>query len=134
MNMTRFLSPTAVATLVAAVLVGCSSDDAAICSSTDDLQASVQNLKDVRVGENGLSTISSDLTAIKGDLAQVKADAKTQYGSQLDKVDAAATALNTSVQAAKSDPSLSTLEVVTTGVKGLVADVDALASSISSTC
>ena len=44
--------------LAAAGLSACTSDKPAVCSSVDELQTSVDNLKDIQLGENGLSAAS----------------------------------------------------------------------------
>jgi hypothetical protein len=135
MRTTRLLASVAAMFLLAGGLAGCGSNDKpAICSSVDTLKESVQNLKDVQIGAGTLATVQSDVSTIKKDLTQVKADAKSQYGAQVNKVQASASTLSTSVQAAKAGPSITTFAAIGTSASTLAADVKTLADDVSSTC
>src|SRR5438046_8974462 len=68
-------------------LVSCGgSDKPAVCSSVDNLKTSVDNLKNVNLRANGLTELSNDLAQVKTDFRQVKKDAKSQYSSQVQKI------------------------------------------------
>ena len=132
--MKPFLAPTVVTLMLGASLVGCGSDQPAVCGAVDTLQTSVDNLKDVNVTSNGLSALESQLTTIKGDVADVKADAKTEFSGQITAVDTTYAALKSSADAAKSDPSLTTLAAVGAAVTAFAADVKTLVDDVKSTC
>lgn len=123
-----------VATLLLATgLAGCS-DQPAVCDSVDELRASVDNLKDINLSENGLGEISDSLSAIEDDVRQVASDAKGEFSDQVDQVDADFTELGSSVDAARQDTSASTLGAVGAAVSTLGDDVEALVDDVSSTC
>ena len=69
-----------IATLAALTgLVGCSTDQPDLCLSVNALESSVDNLKKVQLGENGLADVQTYLTQIRDDIEDVTAAAKEQY-------------------------------------------------------
>lgn len=131
--MTRTVALAVATLLLGAGLSGCS-DQPAVCDSVDALQASVDNLKDINLSENGVGEISDSLSTIEDDLRQVKTDAKAEWSAQVDAIEADATELTSTVETAQQGPSASTLGAVGTAVSTLVDDVTALAEDVSSTC
>ncbi len=129
------LVPTLLAMVIAASgLAACGGDKPAVCDDVDALQASVGNLKDVQVSENGLNALSTDLTQIRKDLQQLGTSAKAEFGDDASKVDSAVKGLQSSVSAAKSAPSASTLSAVGTAIKGVQSSLSALQDAVSETC
>jgi hypothetical protein len=122
------------AAVVAAGISGCGSDQPAVCASVDALTASVGHLKDVKIGENGLSGLESTLTQIKKDVTQVKNDAKQQYGPEITRVQSSVDAVAAGVTAARDDPSATTFAAVGSAVVEVGTGVQALAQSVSGTC
>jgi len=121
--------------LLGAVLVGCSDDKPAVCGSVDDLKTSVGNVKNIDLTASGaVSDLESSLTTIKSDLATVKTDAKSQYSTQIDAVDTAFTQLTTAADAAKADPTGTTLAAVVAAVPPFTSAVQKLADDVTSTC
>jgi hypothetical protein len=131
--MTRPFAFAAAVLLVGSGLAGCS-DQPAVCDAVDELQASVGNLEDLSISENGVGAISDSLSAIKTDLRQVKAEAEAEYATQVDAVDAGIAELTSSVDTAQQGPTAATLGAVGAAVSGLVDDVTALVEDVSSTC
>jgi hypothetical protein len=130
------LIPVAVMTLALAVpLTGCGEDQAAVCSSVDDLEASVDEVRDIEVSSSGaLGDLESGLTAVGSDLSEVKADAKTEFSSQIDTVQASYDALTESVDAAKASASAATLSAAATALSTFGSDVRTLITDVQETC
>ncbi|TCN31659.1 hypothetical protein EV644_12678 [Kribbella orskensis] len=126
----------AVAALVLGVsLVGCSSDNAAVCDSVDNLKTSVDNAKKIDVtSSTGVSDLQNGLAAIDTNLAQVKTDAKSDFSSELTAVETAYNALKTSLATAKSAPAAATLATALSASQAFVASVDTLSTKVKSTC
>jgi hypothetical protein len=129
------IAPAVVALLLGAALVGCGADKPAVCSSVDNLKTSVDNVKNIDVTKSGaVSDLQSGLTTIRGDLADVKTDAKSQFSSQIDEVDTALATLNTKVDAAKAAPSATTLAAVGDALSSFNTALQTLISDVNSTC
>jgi hypothetical protein len=121
--------------MLSASLVACGEDTPAVCSSAEQLQSSVDKLKDIDVTEtNGLDEFKSQLETIGGDLDQLTNDARSEFSSQVDAVTTTYVALETSVQAATADPSADTLAAAATALSAFSTDVQALISDVESTC
>lgn len=106
----------------------------AVCSSFDDLKASVADLQDVKVGDDGLSQLRSSLVGVKEDLQQVMSDAEEQFKPEITAVSSSVDDLQTSLKAAQSDPTAATFGPVATAVGGLVSGIAALEQAVSSAC
>jgi hypothetical protein len=128
----------AVAVLTVTLSAGCGSssgtDQPAVCDSLEAVRLSVDHLQDTNVSENGLSALKSNLNTLKVDLDQLVADAKTQFGSQTDGVRSALQQLEASVEAARSDPSVTTFADVRTALTGVGDATRSLGETMSETC
>jgi type IV pilus biogenesis protein CpaD/CtpE len=119
---------TVVAVLMAGSLVSCGSHDTpAVCGSVDDLSTSVDALRSTTVTS---SAGASALSAVRTDLAAVKADATSQFAPQIAAVETAYAALESSAAIAKAKPTPASLAASAkdfstfgTAVRTLVADV-----------
>ena len=122
--------------LLAASLAACGGDDKpAVCGSVDDLKSSVQSVKDVDVTtSSGLSDLESALTTVKDDLASVKADATSEFSSQIDTVETSYSALTSTVDKAKTSPSATTLSATASALSTFNTDAQSLISDVESTC
>lgn len=130
------LIPVAVMTLALATpLTGCGEDQPAVCSSVDDLEASVEDVRDIDVTSSGaLGDLESGLEAVGSDLSEVKSDAKAEFSSQIDTVQASYDALSASVDAAKASVSAATLSAAATALSTFGSDVRTLITDVQETC
>jgi uncharacterized protein YoxC len=120
---------------IGVLTVGCSSSGTPpVCSSVDDLKASVSDVSDVQSGENGLNMLESNLAAVKDDLNQVLADAKSQYSTQVAQVRSDMTSLQSAVDAAQRTRSATDIDGAVTAAKTLSTSVKGLADDVQSTC
>ncbi|WP_329482826.1 hypothetical protein OG555_11605 [Kribbella sp. NBC_01484] len=125
----------AVALVLGASLVGCSNNQAAVCGSVDKFKTSVDDVKKVDVtSSTGVSDLQNALATVETNLAQVKTDAKSDFSSQLGAVDTSLNTLKTSLTTAKSDPSGASLTAAAAATRAFGGAVDALTTSIKSTC
>jgi ABC-type transporter Mla subunit MlaD len=128
---------------VGAVTAGCSSegtsssegtDPPAVCSSTDALQASMADLRDVQVVENGTAALEDAVASVRSDLQRVVDDASSQYATQVDDLQSSFDALQAAAGAARDAPSSDTLNTVTLSVRALADDVSTFADDVASMC
>jgi hypothetical protein len=121
--------------LLGATLVGCGGGKPAVCSSVDNLKTSIDNIKDIDLhSSSAVNDLQSGLKTIEGDIAKVKTDAKSEFSSQIDAVDAALATVKTSVDAAKAAASATTLAAVAAAVSPFEAALETLISDVKSTC
>ena len=133
-RMTPSISRLTLPLVLGAALVSCGGDQPAVCGSANSLETSIQDLKDVDVKADGLSAVQSQLTTIKGDLADLKKDAESEFSAQIKAVDTSYSALKASAATATSDPSATNLAAVATAVSALVSEVKTLVNDVESTC
>src|SRR5215469_1961335 len=123
--------------VTAALVAGCSSSttttsngstttststgsNTAVCSDIENLKASIQDLENVSITQNGLSAISDQITKIKQQLQTLKTDAKGQYDTQINDLTNALNSLSSSFDAARTSPSISTLTALASSAKTAV--------------
>lgn len=127
--------PVATVALAGTLLGGCAEEDApAVCNSLEAVHASVDDVRHAGAGENGLTQLRTDLSQLRLHLDQLQADARAQFQPQLDTVRAAAGQVSSSVAAARTEPTATTLDGVRTAVTGLSAAVQNLDTAMSQTC
>ena len=125
----------AISVMLSASLVACGDDTPAVCGSADQLQSSVDKLKDIDVTEtNGLDEFKSQWETIDGDLDQLTNNARSEFPFQINAVTKTFEALEASLQAASADPSAATLAGAATAFSAFSTDVQALMSDVESTC
>lgn len=134
MTRTRRLgATTAVLLLAGSGLTACGGQPA-VCDDVDALQQSMNKIKDAKVGENALDTLTTESANIKSQVQKLGKDASAQYSSQVDKVKSTSQALGASVQAASSNPTSATFTAVSDDAKALGTAVSNLADAVSGTC
>jgi gas vesicle protein len=131
---------TAVALAAAVVTAGCSSDSAesqapaALCSSLDTLETSVQGLGDGTVSADSLATLRDGLESVKTDVAQVVDDARAQYAAQADQLEQDFDELQSVADTARTTPSAANLSAIRPALRTLADDLKGLADDVASTC
>ena len=125
---------TVISVALAAALAACGGSSH-VCSSVESLNQSVQNVKEIPLyTASSPSDVERELPAIESDLAEVKADAGSEFPSQIDAVESSNANLRTNVEAATTDPTPDTLRAAGTALSTFESDVRSLISDIKSTC
>jgi hypothetical protein len=124
--------------LTASLVAGCADEGepAAVCDDVEALRASVSSLDglDIREGDDTLTDLSGVLDEIRSDVRTLADDASTEYTDQVDAVQAAASVLRASVDAAALAPTVTTLSAVADDARSLGATFEALGTAVGDTC
>jgi capsule polysaccharide export protein KpsE/RkpR len=83
---------------------------------------------------NGVSDLQDKLGTVQSDLEQVKSDAKSEFSSQIDAVDAALATLKTSMDSAVADPTAASLAAVVAAAPAVSSSAQTLVSDVMATC
>ena len=135
--MMKPVSLTAVSLLLGASLVACGggNDKPAVCDSVDTLKGSISDLKDIDITSSGaVSSLETGLATVKTDFDALKTDAKSEFSPQIQAVDSAYTVLQSSAEAAKSDPSAASIAAVAAAAATFASDVQTLVQDVQATC
>lgn len=114
-------------------LASCS-DDPEVCDDVDALAASLDNLRELQIGENALSSAQSELSGMKTEVAQLRDDAGEEYATEIDAVTSEVEALATGVQSAMETPTPAALQAVADGLRAVGTAVDDLVDTVQGTC
>lgn len=117
--------------LVAVLLSGACSSKPQVCSDLEQLQSSVQALKDVNLTDSGsLSTLQTDLATVQTDFTAVKSSADQAVGSEVSAMGSSLQTLKQAAQAAVASPGASTIGAVATAVGATQTSFNALKSAV----
>ena len=121
--------------LASLLLAGCGSDEPpAVCSSVDDLKASVETVTTVELGQGVLAELRGNLEKVLSDLRTVRDDAGDEYSAEIDSVDQAAEAVGTSLRAAVTSPSSEAISAIGADIDQLGTSLSSLSEAVGSTC
>ena len=128
-----------VTVVLGAGLCACSSDPEAdtaadVCASADAFRASLTELGDVQVVQEGTDAVQETWTTVQDDWAQLAEDAGDRYAEQVDRVEAAAGAVRSTVETTQEEATTQTLGDVAAAVDVFLQDAQALVEEVSSTC
>ena len=112
----RWLLLPAVVLILSGLAVGCSSSKPAYCTDAANLKTSVQNLGNVDVAKNGLSSLQTALTSVKTNAASFATDAQSAYPSQIAALNTSLSALQTAITSAKGQPPVTAAAAVVSAV------------------
>jgi len=133
--MRSFIAIPVITVALASALTACGEDEPAVCGSVKSLDASVKKVKAIDVTSSGaISDLRSSLTAVGGDLKDVKADAESEFAEELNAVEASFASLRTSLKAAKADTSAATLGAAREALSAFGTAVQSLITDIKATC
>jgi hypothetical protein len=130
----RILRSITALSFIVAAIAGCGGDKAAYCQDQDDLRASIDQLKDVDVGKDGLGAVKAQFDDVQAAATTLVGSAKQEFAPQTEALKGAAATLGTAVETATSDPSGQSLATVVAGVSGVQAAFKSLASELDSKC
>jgi hypothetical protein len=120
---------------LALTVAGCGGKDKpAVCGDVDSLQSSISALGDIKVEQGALTDLKNAFSKVQSDASQLKTDATSQFSTQINAVDSAATSVKTTLDAAIATPSAATIAAVAAAVPALVTALDNLQSAVKDTC
>ncbi len=131
-----------VVVLVGVGLVSCSSDTGAetasaepdVCASADSLRGSLSDLGDVQVAQEGTDAVQRAWTAVQDDWSELAEAAGERFADQVHDVEAAAGAVQSSVETTQEEATAQTLGDVAAAVGAFVQDARALLEEVGATC
>ncbi|WP_370618430.1 hypothetical protein [Mumia sp. Pv 4-285] len=107
----------------------------AVCSSVDTLQDSVEELSDIDVTSQGsLAELKDGIPEVGDALADVKAEAKSEFATPLSAAESSWATLQAALDAAVASPTGATLSAAGTALSTFGQDVKTLVSDVESTC
>lgn len=113
---------------------GCGTDQPQVCDSLAAVQATMNQVRNTNVSENGLPPLKANLQQLKLDLQQLTTDAAAQFAPQVEVVKAAANQFSASVDSARADPDAGALTTVRATLGTLQNSVRSLGDAMSGTC
>jgi len=106
----------------------------AVCTDLTALRSSADRIKASKGGQDGLTTLTTELDAMRATLKRLVADAETQFSPQVDAIKTAGTHLDASIRKATGAPSATNLAAVGADVRSLGLAVRNLSDAVGSTC
>jgi hypothetical protein len=122
------------ATAAVGALAGCGGDKPAYCQDRQDLKASIDQLKQVDVRDDGLSAVRADIKNVQGAASTLAGSAKKEFASETDALTGAVSTLGSAVKTAAADPSKASLATVVAGISGVQAAFGDLSDAVDSKC
>lgn len=130
----RWLLLPATVLILSGLAAGCSSSKPAYCTDAANLKTSVQNLGNVDVAKNGLSSLQTALTSVKTNAASFATDAKSAYAPQTAALKTSLSGLETAITSAKGQPRVTAAATVVPAVTQVKNSASALQSAASGKC
>jgi hypothetical protein len=130
----RWLLLPAAVLVLSGLAAGCSSSKPAYCTDADQLKTSVQNLGNVDVATNGLSSLQTALTSVKTSASAFVTDAKSAYPSQTAALSTSLSGLQTAITSAKGQPAATAVTTVVPAISQVKNSASALQSAASGKC
>lgn len=116
--MLRRLTLIALAAATLLLAAGCGGEESAVCGDLENVQSSIQDMRDIELEEGALEELQQTAADIDADLQAAQADAEAELGDELD-------VLRTEVQALVAEAEAA----AATGLSG--DSVQALSAAIS---
>lgn len=86
------------------------------------------------ISQGALTELQNNLTQVKSDLAKLKVEAKDDFATQIDAVEQASASVSSSIDTAKTSPSVQAIIDVGTRVRALGTALTALTDAVKSSC
>ncbi len=110
-----------------AVAAGCSGEESATCENLGDLQASVEDLREIEPAEGALDEVQQSLDEIEAEIAATRDAAEEELRPELDAFETAVRTLVADVEAAVADGlSRSSLSALAASVSSAAAAFETL--------
>ena len=130
---TMLLLPAA-ALVLSGLAAGCSSSPPAYCTAASQLKTSVQDLGNITVNINDLSSVNTAVSKVSSDAKTFAADAKSAYPSQTTALNDSLSGLETAIKSAQSQPSLTTVAAVVSSITQVKTSANNLQNAAAGKC
>ena len=136
LSMRRWLFLPAVVLILSGFAAGCSSSSSkpAYCTSASQLKTSVQNLDNVDVAKNGLSSLQTALSSVKTNATTLASDAQSAFGPQVTALQTSISSLDTAVNSAKGQPALTAAKTIASSLTQVKSSANNLVNATSGKC
>ena len=128
------LLPAAAALILSGLAAGCDSSKPAYCTDADQLKTSVQDLGNVDVATNGLSSLQTAVSSVKTSTATLATDAKSAFAPQITALQNSLSGLETAITSAKGQPPATAATTVASATTQVKNSANALQSAVSGKC
>jgi outer membrane murein-binding lipoprotein Lpp len=121
--------------LAALLLAGaaCGDEDASsACEARDELESSVEDLRDIDVLDDGLDALRADVDAVGDDLATFRAEAGDELGPQIDAVRGSIDQIRSTLDSGGTPAEIATS--IATDMSELVTNWNELAAAAQGLC
>ena len=120
---------------VALVAAGCgSSSKPAYCTNVTSLQQSVDDLGNIQLNSNTVSTLQTDVQKVQNNANAVVSSAKADFPSETSALKSSVTTLSNSIKQLPPSPTAQQLLPLGVEVSGVVTATKSLSSATSSAC
>ncbi len=116
--------------VIAALLSGACSSKPQVCSDLEQLQSSVQAVKDVNVQSGSLSDLQTKVATVQTDFANVKQSADEAVGTEVSAMDASLQSLKQATDAAVASPDATSISAVVAGAASVQTTFNALKAAL----
>ena len=127
------LLPAAVLAL-SGLTAGCGSSKPAYCTAASQLKTSVNNLSNVNVAKNGLSSLQTALNSVQANAKTFASEAKSAFAPQTTALQNSLSGLDTAIKSAQGQPSVAAAAAVKSSVTQVKNSASALENAASGKC
>lgn len=120
--------------ILSGLATGCSSSKPAYCTDADQLKTSVQNLGNVDVATNGLSSLQTALSSVKTNATTLATDAGSAFAPQITALQNSLSGLETAITSAKGQPPATAATAVVPALTQVKTSASALQGAVSGKC
>ena len=120
----------------ALIAIGCgnSNDKPAYCSDVSDLQSSVNDLKNVQLNSDAVSTVKTDVQKIQTNANAVVSSAKQDFPNETSALKSSVSTLSTAVEQLPASPTAQQLAALVPDISSTVTATKNLSSATKSAC
>ena len=131
---TAIVSVALAAAALIAIGCGSSNDKPAYCSDVSDLQSSVNDLKNVQLNSDTISTVQTDVQKIQTNANAAVSSAKQDFPNETSALKSSVSTLSTAIKQLPSSPTAQQLAALVPDISNTVTAAKNLSSATKSAC
>ena len=120
--------------ILATLATGCSSSKPAYCTAASQLKTSVDDLGNVNVAKNGLSSLKTALSKVQTNAKTLATDTKSAFPSQTTALKNSLSSLQTAITSAQGQPPLTAAAAVVPSVTQVKTAASNLQNAVKGKC